>query len=256
MNIRKKFKVIVLLTVYIGIAYIISIHLLLPQLTSNLNIVKSKSEIRTIEKEAQLVKTPTEAAEKAVDLSCYSVSDVSNLTLYTHNQLNAHPACIQDLDLVYIHRNSSILFNYAYLESKDIKFEKCVYSVITHFNNEKASQSVPIPFQHGDTVDLNAEFFSISCLFQTSKYRKRRYEYFRSISAHVFKKNKAFADRQLPKNQPINVMFLGLDSVSKENWLTMMPKSSYFLFNKLGSNLLNGYNIVGDGTPAALIPVN
>ena len=34
-----------------------------------------------------------------------------------------------------------------------------------------------------------------------------------------------------------------------------MPQSSEYLIKELGSSVLNGYNIVGDGTPAALIPI-
>lgn len=47
----------------------------------------------------------------------------------------------------------------------------------------------------------------------------------------------------------------GLDSVSREIWLNTLYESSDYLLNKMNSNVLNGYNIVGDGTPAALIPL-
>lgn len=48
---------------------------------------------------------------------------------------------------------------------------------------------------------------------------------------------------------------LSLDSVSRKKWLTQLPRSSEFLLDELGTNILTGYNIVGDGTPAALIPM-
>ncbi len=48
---------------------------------------------------------------------------------------------------------------------------------------------------------------------------------------------------------------LGLDSVSRKKWLRHLPQSSEYLIKELGSSVLNGYNIVGDGTPAALIPI-
>ncbi len=50
-------------------------------------------------------------------------------------------------------------------------------------------------------------------------------------------------------------MFIGLDSVSRIKWLKQLPKSSEFLIETLRSKVLTGYNIVGDGTPAALIPI-
>ncbi len=50
-------------------------------------------------------------------------------------------------------------------------------------------------------------------------------------------------------------MFIGLDSVSRLKWLKQLPKSTEFLIEDLKTNVLTGYNIVGDGTPAALIPI-
>ena len=45
-----------------------------------------------------------------------------------------------------------------------------------------------------------------------------------------------------------------MDSVSRENWLKKLPKSSKYLLETLGSTLLNGYNIIGDGTPFFFTP--
>ena len=50
-------------------------------------------------------------------------------------------------------------------------------------------------------------------------------------------------------------MFIGLDSVSRTKWVEQLPKSTEYLLKALKSNVLSGYNIVGDGTPAALIPI-
>jgi len=54
-------------------------------------------------------------------------------------------------------------------------------------------------------------------------------------------------------HQPINVLFLGFDSVSKQTWVDNLPRASKFTFEELNATLLQNYNIVGDGTPAALI---
>ena len=48
---------------------------------------------------------------------------------------------------------------------------------------------------------------------------------------------------------------LGADSISRELWLTLLPKTSHFLMDQMNSTILNAYNIVGDGTAAALIPI-
>ncbi|XP_023941521.1 uncharacterized protein LOC112048274 [Bicyclus anynana] len=55
--------------------------------------------------------------------------------------------------------------------------------------------------------------------------------------------------------EPINVLIIGFDSTSKNGFIRRMPKSYKVLTEILGATVLNGYNIVGDGTPAALFPI-
>ncbi|CAH1645434.1 unnamed protein product [Spodoptera littoralis] len=50
-----------------------------------------------------------------------------------------------------------------------------------------------------------------------------------------------------------NVMILAFDSTSHNGFIRKMPKSFKYLSEK--AIILNGYNIVGDGTPAALFPI-
>ena len=51
-----------------------------------------------------------------------------------------------------------------------------------------------------------------------------------------------------------NVLMFGFDSVSRMSWIRMLPKSYEYMI-KLGFVTLKGYNIVGDGTPQALLPI-
>ncbi len=53
----------------------------------------------------------------------------------------------------------------------------------------------------------------------------------------------------------LNVYLLGLDSVSRMTFLRSLPKTYRFLTEKLKAVVLKGYNIVGDGTPQAFIPI-
>lgn len=48
---------------------------------------------------------------------------------------------------------------------------------------------------------------------------------------------------------------IGLDSISREEWIINLPKSSQFLINQMQSKVLSRYNIMGDGTPSALVPI-
>ena len=53
----------------------------------------------------------------------------------------------------------------------------------------------------------------------------------------------------------LNVHFLGFDSLSQMSFRRNLPKSVEYLEKVMGSVVLNGYNIVGDGTPQAFIPI-
>jgi hypothetical protein len=55
--------------------------------------------------------------------------------------------------------------------------------------------------------------------------------------------------------KPMNVMLISYDSVSRSSWLNRLNKTNHFIFDKMKFEILNGYNIVGDGTTAALTPI-
>ncbi|XP_061381027.1 uncharacterized protein LOC116775773 isoform X2 [Danaus plexippus] len=57
------------------------------------------------------------------------------------------------------------------------------------------------------------------------------------------------------REDSLNVLILGFDSTAKNGFIRRMPKSYKVLKEILGATILNGYNIVGDGTPAALFPI-
>lgn len=73
------------------------------------------------------------------------------------------------------------------------------------------------------------------------------------------------AERTVPSEQAtleakqrppkLNVLIYGFDSLSRNSFIRKLPKSYEYLTNQLKGNVLQGYNIVGDGTPQALIPL-
>lgn len=52
-----------------------------------------------------------------------------------------------------------------------------------------------------------------------------------------------------------NIVILGLDSVSRLESLRSLKRASKLMQQKLGGVTLQQYNILGDGTPAALLPI-
>ena len=63
-------------------------------------------------------------------------------------------------------------------------------------------------------------------------------------------------ERHPPDNMAaLNILMFGFDSVSRMTWLRNLPKSHEYFVKTLGAVVLEGYNIVGDGTPQALLPI-
>lgn len=53
----------------------------------------------------------------------------------------------------------------------------------------------------------------------------------------------------------LDIFILGFDSVSRMAWQRSLPRSHSYFTEKLGGVVLEGYNIVGDGTTQALLPL-
>lgn len=58
-----------------------------------------------------------------------------------------------------------------------------------------------------------------------------------------------------PAALKLNVLIFGFDSLSKNTFIRKLPKSYDYVKKQLNGIVLEGYNIVGDGTPQALIPI-
>ena len=61
--------------------------------------------------------------------------------------------------------------------------------------------------------------------------------------------------RASPEALPLNVIMLGTDSMSRNSWRRYIPKTYNYFVDVLKGVVLEGYNIVGDGTPQALLPI-
>ncbi|XP_034238528.1 uncharacterized protein LOC117643644 [Thrips palmi] len=84
-------------------------------------------------------------------------------------------------------------------------------------------------------------------------------DYWNSILAGIRHSEEIF-DRigweQIPKDAlGLSVIMWGMDSISRNNFIRKLPRTYTYLTDHLEALILEGYNIVGDGTPQALIPI-
>lgn len=66
--------------------------------------------------------------------------------------------------------------------------------------------------------------------------------------------NRAGWDRVPKDGLGLNVLMIGFDSISNMMAQRSLPKL-YSKLKSMGAHILEGYNIIGDGTPQALIPI-
>lgn len=53
----------------------------------------------------------------------------------------------------------------------------------------------------------------------------------------------------------LSVFIFAFDSMSRLSWVRLLPRSRWYFLETLGGVELKGYNVVGDGTPDALLPI-
>lgn len=136
--------------------------------------------------------------------------------------------------------DGSVIFN------DNHNISECTYSFVEWHENDFnfTIRNTNTKIQNGSKLNLEKEFHYLSCeLNNTFKYN--------ASFARIFNPKRS----ALKKQKPINILLVGFDSISRLDFMDYLPLSSNYLINHMKSNVLTRYNIVGDGTPAALIPL-
>ncbi|MCL4129800.1 UNVERIFIED_CONTAM: hypothetical protein GTU68_007422, partial [Idotea baltica] len=96
------------------------------------------------------------------------------------------------------------------------------------------------------------DFYSVSCFAENGKTWKKVVVGVRNDQTLQLERGWHLVPGDAVK---LNVLMLGFDSLSQISFMRTLPKTFRFLTQELKTNVLQGYNIVGDGTPQALIPI-
>ena len=103
-----------------------------------------------------------------------------------------------------------------------------------------------LDIKHGDPI--TSDFFTVKC---KSSVGNATYE---NLHSGIHRQESSV--KSLPSNtMGLNVLILGMDSVSRVAWKRLFPKTYDYFERNLGGIILEVYNILGDGTPAALLPI-
>ncbi|XP_013790890.1 uncharacterized protein LOC106474743 [Limulus polyphemus] len=128
---------------------------------------------------------------------------------------------------------------------------KLTYRVrMNDFENKKGK--VVNFMSENSEIPLDSDFFYVSCKAKDgAKWKNLMAGVSRSESAVKRARTKNSAGEFMS----LNVLMFGLDSMSRNHFIRKLPKTYTYLTSILKGIVLKGYNIVGDGTPQALIPI-
>lgn len=125
---------------------------------------------------------------------------------------------------------------------------ECKYQEISRLEGDMVIREISgnKPIQSGD--DIPHDIISVKCAAEDGNV-------FTRIILGVKPKPQKMPAKVSKKGLGLNVIMFGFDSVSRLNWKRSLKESYDFFVDVLGGVVLEGYNIVGDGTPQALLPI-
>lgn len=151
--------------------------------------------------------------------------------------------------------------NWIYVENGTLRVSKqairkhgpivCAYIPLYRGNNDFTVYEGNRIYPVMDKMPLITDFFKIDCRSKDGAI----YSNIHSGIAYESSLHMRHIWNPLPQQAlGYNVLMIGFDSVSRMSWIRMLPKTYEYML-KEGFIVLKGYNIVGDGTPQALLPI-
>jgi len=178
--------------------------------------------------------------------------------LRRHSEYLTYPEmeCNQKEDWGYLINNT---WFFKKIIEKNINNYFCEYRPIIRKKDDlEYEQGQFLKLEHGTFI--KDEVFEVQCRNKRKiRLDKQQVVDYAGLFVQVVNKYNPKQHKKIEKTnnncKPLNIMLISYDSVSRSSWLQRLPKTNKFMFRKMKFELLKGYNIVGDGTPAALIPI-
>lgn len=174
-----------------------------------------------------------------------SYCELPSLKIEGHSKYVKQIKCKSEFDWGYTLRGHWYLANITKQLYKNIK---CTYRKIKRIDDFNLKESIYYDLFENDFID--SEVFEVKCIGITNK---REY-YYENLHAQILP-IKRESSQLKGSCRPLNILMICYDSVSRVSFLRRMKKSAEFMLDKMGFEIFEGFNILGDGTPAALIPI-
>lgn len=154
--------------------------------------------------------------------------------------------CAEDLDWVSVSNGSVFISPEAVKKHGHISCKLTYYDRIDDFKN---IDKETVDLEESKPLKLKWDFFKVHC----TAADKKIYENTHAGIRYVPDLHKKHVD--VHSGLGLDVLILGFDSLSHMTYMRKLKKSYKYFMENLQGIVLNGYNIVGDGTPQALIPI-
>ncbi|RXG74047.1 hypothetical protein Avbf_00684 [Armadillidium vulgare] len=156
--------------------------------------------------------------------------------------------CNEEKDWVVVNGYEAVITKEAFKQNGRIT---CTFTELVRVNDDETKDGRA--FTTSETfIFSTSDFFTVSCTAENGKVWKSTLAGIRYDEKLRSKKDWDNVPNDAIK---LNVLMLGFDSLSHASFIRTLPHTFKFLKEELRATILNGYNIIGDGTPQALIPI-
>nr|XP_034184606.1 uncharacterized protein LOC117606349 [Osmia lignaria] len=197
---------------------------------------------------SQLIKESDQPSVREGDVACKLPHlDVSNpeITKFLHD---VPPLSCTPEDWVILRGSRLVISNRAKKKYGSIS---CSFSEILRDDDYNVS-FMPSVESDDSYVLKHSDFVNVKC---ESKNGDEWHSVMAGVKDDPQVKEKNRWENVGSKALKLNVLMFGFDSLSRNTFIRKLPKTYRYLKEYLNALVLEGYNIVGDGTPQALIPI-
>ncbi|KAL2720926.1 uncharacterized protein V1478_009972 [Vespula squamosa] len=127
----------------------------------------------------------------------------------------------------------------------------CTFSEVIRIDDFSIKYSEPVEADDF-YIPRYSDFVDVKC---TSENKQKWHSVLAGVKLDFEIKKKYNWDNVPNNSLKLNVLMFGFDSLSRNTFIRKLSKTYHYLKQDLNTLVLEGYNIVGDGTPQALIPI-
>ncbi len=159
-----------------------------------------------------------------------------------------HFKCLPDYNWVEVSKGSIHILEQAKVKYGENNTLSCKVIPIIRIDEDTSELAYEEIIELEDTMLAQSDFMKVEC--------RGRYKIYENLHATVVAKPDLKSRASYPKHSlGTDVIIFGFDSVSRMSWMRNLPKSHRYFTEEMKGVVMKGYNIVGDGTPQALMPI-